>query len=117
MHKKIYWKRKDISVIKLCSDGEVAHFRGQTMRPYLDDFARLVGNAANQDLRSNVLLLPDQVFCLGKSLRHTVEMELALRKNARAARIAKLSGTVPIARWDAYLMNLRYQRKYFKQTK
>ncbi|NLM05448.1 MAG: class II aldolase/adducin family protein [Tissierellia bacterium] len=114
LHKSYYKKRYDIGVILPAKDSEIGRFYGRQMRPYLDDFAQIVGVKADSSGRYNVALLSDKALCLGKDLEDATAIKHILEKNALAGNIAELSGHKPINMVESFIMNQVYQRKYSK---
>lgn len=120
-HERIYAQRKNVHVIRVCRDSEVEALRpgvdaGQPLRPYLDDFAQIVGVKADHSTHHNVVFSEEQVLCLGADSADAAAVESVLKKNARAARIAQLSGNKPIVGWECLLMNAVYRLKYSRQA-
>lgn len=115
-HLRIYRKRPDVGAVITNDDTEVQAFHGRRLLPYLDDFAQLVGVRADASLASNVVLTDDSAYCLGSDLAAARDVALVLEKNSRAARIAEVAGTRPIAGWECVLMNQIYRRKYSRQA-
>lgn len=116
-HEQIYATRGDVSAIRECIDSEVQHFRGKQLRPYLDDFAQIVAPVAGPEIgKANVVLGDTRALCLGATDDDALAVDSVLRKNARAARIAQVSGADPIAHWECVLMNVVYRLKYSKQA-
>lgn len=122
LHEDMYKARKDVSAIERCEDSEVARIaqqvmNGQVLRPYLDDFAQLVGIKADTSYRKNNVAFVDGVaWCLGKDAADAEAVGIVLRKNARAALVAQAVGASPIVEWECRLMNFIYKVKYSKQA-
>lgn len=116
IHERCYAERKDIGAIRECFDSEVEHFKGMELRPFLDDFAQIVGTKANATTKANVLLGADYALCFGADDSDAAAVESVLKKNARAARVAAIAGTKPIVDWECILMNIVYRLKYSKQS-
>lgn len=115
-HETAYAGRKKARAIRVSRDGEVAQFTSRTLKPYLDDFAQIVGRQADATPRSNVVFTKDGALCLGKDDDDARAVQSVLEKNARAACIAESSGREPINDWECRLMNAVYQLKYSKQA-
>nr|WP_120491945.1 class II aldolase/adducin family protein [Corynebacterium lactis] len=116
-HEEVYAARGDVGAIRQCFDSEVQHFLGSELRPYLDDFAQIVGPMAGPEVgKTNVALGADAALCFGATDDDAAAAVSVLKKNARAARIAQVSGAHPIAHWECVLMNVVYRLKYSKQA-
>ena len=115
-HERCYAERKDVNAIVSCEDPDVGTFYGRTLRPYLDDFAQLVGTRANRSTKHNVVLLKDEALCLGPDPVEAGYVKHVLVKNARSARVAVNSGGQPIVAWECLLMNVVYTLKYSKEA-
>lgn len=121
LHKWIYSKRKDAGALRVCVDSEVAALQqriegGKPLRPYLDDFAQIVGVKADGSARHNVVFSNGRAVCVGADEDDANAVESVLKKNARAARIAQVAGREPIVGWECRLMNVIYRLKYSKQA-
>lgn len=120
-HEAIYAKRKSAGAIRVCWDSEVEAIKpqvaaGKPLRPYLDDFAQIVGIKSDDTPRSNVVFVDGEALCVGADASDATAVESVLKKNARAARVAQLSGREPIVDWECRLMNFIYKVKYSKQV-
>lgn len=110
--RKIFDKRSDVNAIM--------HLKGigvnkdTVMKPYLDDFAQIVGVRSDSSFKSNVVFGNGEVFCLGKDLEDAKAIQHIFEKNVLAQAIAKVSGHKPIGRLEALLMNQVYKKKYSK---
>lgn len=116
LHERCYAERKDVGAVRECFDSEVEHFKGTELKPFLDDFAQIVGVKANGTTKANVMLGTNRALCLGADNSDASAVETVLKKNARAARIAAIAGTKPIVGWECLLMNIVYRLKYSKQS-
>lgn len=112
MARNIFKKRPDInSIIRMTSQDVNKH---TVMKPYLDDFAQIVGIRANSSCKYNVVFGDGEVFCLGKDLEDATAVQHIFEKNVLAQAVAKVSGHKPINILEAILMNQVYKRKYSK---
>lgn len=122
LHKRIYARRKDIGAIRVCADSEVEALipnieAGQDLKPFLDDYAQIIGVRAGRKVsRANLVVVDGRALCLGSDMTDATAVESVLKKNARAARVAQASGRSPIAAWECLLMNVIYKVKYSKQA-
>lgn len=139
MHKAVYNSRDDIYAI-IHSDKEAitaASKIGKTMRPFLDDFAQIVGitvrcaefnpgdtiktskkvaKALGGKTRNAVLLKDNGAICCGPNREEAEAAEMVMEKNCKTALAGELFGTAkPIGRFDSLLMNVVYRLKYSKQ--
>ncbi len=139
MHKAIYNSRKDIGAI-VHSDHEAitaASKIGSTVRPFLDDFAQIVGitvKCATFDpsdtlksakkvakklggkTRNAVLLKDNGAVCCGPNREEALATEMVMEKNCKTALSCEIFGTgKPIGKFDSILMNTVYRLKYSKQ--
>lgn len=115
-HERIYAARAGVGAVVGTRDSEVAQYFGCKLRPYLDDFAQLVGLAATPSERSVAILTRDEAYCTGRDLDDAHAVRTVLEKNARAARYAKVVGGKPINVAEALLMRAIYVGKYAKQA-
>lgn len=112
MPRNIFNKRPDInSIIRMTSQDVNMH---TAMKPYLDDFAQIVGIRADSSCKYNVVFSDGEVFCLGKDLEDATAVQHIFEKNVLAQAVAKVSGHKPINVLEAILMNQVYKRKYSK---
>lgn len=116
LHEQCYAKREDVTAIRVCTDSQVSTFFGRTLTPHLDDFAQIVGLRADNRLGSNVVLLSRAALCLGIDEGDAAAIEYVLEKNARAARIAEITGEAGLSTFDSLLMNVVYRLKYSKRA-
>lgn len=112
MPRNIFDKRPDInSIISMTSKDVNKH---TAMKPYLDDFAQIVGIRADSSCKYNVVFGDGEVFCLGKDLEDATAVQHIFEKNVLAQAVAKVSGRKPINVLESILMNQVYKRKYSK---
>lgn len=112
MPRNIFDKRPDVnSIIRMTSQDVNKH---TAMKPYLDDFAQIVGIRADSSCKYNVVFGDGEVFCLGKDLEDAIAVQHIFEKNVLAQAVAKVSGHKPINILEAILMNQVYKRKYSK---
>ena len=112
MPRSIFDKRPDInSIIRMTSQDVNKH---TAMKPYLDDFAQIVGIRANNSCKYNVVFGDGEVFCLGKDMEDATAVQHIFQKNVLAQAVAKVSAHKPINILEAILMNQVYKRKYSK---
>lgn len=110
--RSIFDKRPDInSIIRMTSQDVNKH---TAMKPYLDDFAQIVGIRSDSSCKYNVVFGDGAVFCLGKDLEDATAVQHIFEKNVLAQAVAKASGHKPINVLEAILMNQVYKRKYSK---
>lgn len=112
MPRNIFDKRPDVnSIIRMTSQDVNKH---TAMKPYLDDFAQIVGIRADSSCKYNVVFGDGEVFCLGKDLEDATAVQHIFKKNVLAHAVAKVSGRKPINVLESILMNQVYKRKYSK---
>ena len=112
MPRNIFDKRPDVnSIIRMTSQDVNKH---TAMKPYLDDFAQIVGVRSDSSCKYNVVFGDGEVFCLGKDLEDATAVQHIFEKNVLAQAVAKVSGHKPINVLEAILMNQVYKRKYSK---
>ncbi|GAB3081703.1 class II aldolase/adducin family protein [Corynebacterium aquatimens] len=116
IHEIIYARQPDARVIVNTRDSEVATFFAAELRPYLDDFAQLVGQKADDSCTYAATLTRNNAFCAGRDLDEANAVRLVLEKNARAARYARFHKGKPINKVEAALMRLIYMKSYSKQA-
>ena len=110
--RSIFDKRPDVnSIIRMTSQDVNKH---TVMKPYLDDFAQIVGIRSDSSCKYNVVFGDGEVFCLGKDLEDATAVQHIFEKNVLAQAVAKASGHKPINVLEAILMNQVYKRKYSK---
>lgn len=139
LHKAIYQKRDEIgAIIHSQEDAIVAASKiGNTLKPFLDDFAQIVGVTVkcaefdpNNTLKSskkvakklagkgkNAVLLKDNgAVCVGPNKDEASAAEMVMEKNCKSVISSELFGTTkPIGKLDSVLMNVVYRLKYSKQ--
>lgn len=139
MHKAIYNKREDIgAIIHSEKDAITAASKiGTTVKPFLDDFAQIVGvtvkcatfnpgdtaksskkvaKALKGKGRNAVLLKDNGAVCCGPNMDEAGATEMVMEKNCKTYIASELfGGTKPIGKFDSVLMNLVYRLKYSKQ--
>ncbi len=112
MPRKIFDKRPDVN--------SIIHLKGigvnkeTVMKPYLDDFAQIVGIRSDSSCKYNVVFGGGEVFCLGKDFEDATAVQHIFEKNFLAQAVAKVSGHKPISLFESLLMNQVYKRKYSK---
>lgn len=112
MSRDIFDKRPDINaIIRMTSQDVNKH---TAMKPYLDDFAQIVGIRANSSCKYNVVFGDGEVFCLGKDMEDATAVQHIFEKNVFAQAVAKVTDHKPIHVLEAILMNQIYKRKYSK---
>lgn len=112
MPRSIFDKRPDVnSIIRMTSKDVNKH---TAMKPYLDDFAQIVGVRSDSSCKYNVVFGDGEVFCLGKDLEDATAVQHIFEKNVLAQAVAKVYGHKPINVLEAILMNQVYKRKYSK---
>lgn len=112
MPRHIFDKRPDVNaIIRMTSQDVNKH---TVMKPYLDDFAQIVGIRANSSCKYNVVFGDGEVFCLGKDLEDATAVRHIFEKNVLAQAVANVSDHKPIHVLEAILMNQVYKRKYSK---
>ena len=110
--RQIFDKRPDVnSIIRMTSQDVNKH---TVMKPYLDDFAQIVGIRSDSSCKYNVVFGDGEVFCLGKDLEDATAVQHIFEKNVLAQAVAKVSRHKPINVLEAILMNQVYKRKYSK---
>ena len=110
--RSIFDKRPDVnSIIRMTSQDVNKH---TVMKPYLDDFAQIVGIRSDSSCKYNVVFGDGKVFCLGKDLEDATAVQHIFEKNVLAQAVAKVSRHKPINVLEAILMNQVYKRKYSK---
>lgn len=115
-HCRIYANRPDVGAIITVTDRDVRAFVGSTLKPYLDDFAQLVGIKADGSVKHNLILTKHRAYAVGPDLEAAQNVASVSIKNARAARYATAHLASPINVLECILMNQIYQRKYSKQA-
>ena len=139
LHKAIYNKREDIGAI-IHSEKEAitaASKIGKTMRPFLDDFAQIVGVTVksaefdpNDTMKSskkaakkisgkfrNVMFLKDNgAVCCGPNTEEAQATEMVMEKNCKTALAGEVfGGSKALGAVDCFVMNVVYRLKYSKQ--
>lgn len=139
LHKAIYNKREDIGAI-IHSDKEAitaASKIGKTMRPFLDDFAQIVGVTVksaefdpNDTMKSskkaakkisgkfrNAMFLKDNgAVCCGPNTEEAQATEMVMEKNCKTALAGEVfGGSKALGAVDCFVMNVVYRLKYSKQ--
>lgn len=112
MPRNIFNKRPDVNAIIRMTTHDVN--KHTAMKPYLDDFAQIVGIRANSSCKYNVVFGDGEIFCLGKDMEDATAVRHIFEKNVLAQAVAKVSDHKPIHVLEAILMNQIYKRKYSK---
>ncbi len=139
MHKAIYNKRDDINAIIHSKEPAIVATSkiGKTVKPYLDDFAQIVGISVrcaefdpNDTLRTskkvakaiggktrNAAFLRDNgAICCGPNKEEAEATEMVMEKNCKAGLCGVLfGGAKNLGAVDCLLMNVVYRLKYSKQ--
>lgn len=139
LHSMIYKKRKDVNAVIHSKDPSTldASKIGVTVKPYLDDFAQIVGiNLKNADFdpakglcaakkalcklgrRDALLLKHNGALCLGSSVDEAEAVRLVTEKGCSAYLTAELYGKQKdqIKFSECVLMRVIYKVKYSKKT-
>lgn len=137
LHAEIYSKRKDVNVIIPSKDEATlaSSVIGKTVRPYLDDFAQIVGinlkcasynpqkkssakkAAAKLGKRDALLLRNNGALCVGKNEDEAEAVKLVAEKGCKAymTSYAYDGYCKPINPAECALMRVVYKLKYSKQ--
>jgi len=97
------------------TDDEVKQLPEGALKPYLDDFAQIVGVSVSHKRRGNQAVFgPDKAYtlCFGQDEQEARSVRAVLEKNARAAQVARIYRQNPIPAWECRLMRLVYHKKY-----
>ncbi len=137
LHAEVYKKRKDVNaVIHSKEDATLKASRtGLTIKPFLDDFAQIVGvtlRNAEYDpdnskktakkvvrklgCRDAVLIEHNGAICVGKNEDEAKAVELVTEKGCKAFTAAMLYGSKPINTVESLLMRVVYKAKYSKKA-
>lgn len=137
LHAAVYKKRKDVNaVIHSKEDATLKASRmGITVKPFLDDFAQIVGvtlrtaeydpdNAAKTakkvvrklGCRDAVLIKHNGGLCVGANEDEAKAVELVTEKGCKAFTAASFYGTKPIDTVESLLMRVVYKTKYSKKN-
>ena len=137
LHKAVYNHRSDVNCILHSEDEDiVAMSRAKKLiRPYLDDFAQLVGvsmrttsfntgdvmrsakKVANRRLgkRGAVMIKDNGALCVAGDRYDAEAVEMVVKKNIKAlTATGSFSHTKPINVFESALMNVVYKMKYSK---
>ncbi|NLB37078.1 MAG: class II aldolase/adducin family protein [Clostridiales bacterium] len=128
-HIGIYSSRSDINNIIYSADGHTVKVSAQVkeMRPYLDDFAQIVGAsvrcASGADCiralegRHAVLIKGEGALCCGINEGDAAAVKMILDKNCKTLlAVEQFKSGVPIGKIDSLLMRKIYLKKYSKQA-
>ena len=139
LHKAIYNKREDIgSIIHSQEPAIMATSKiGKTVKPFLDDFAQIVGITVksadfdpNDTLKSskkaakkmsskfrNAMFLRDNgAVCCGPNTEEAQATEMVMEKNCKTMLAGEVfGGSKSLGAFDSVLMNVVYRLKYSKQ--
>ena len=139
LHRAIYQKRDEIgAIIHSQEDAIVAASKiGKTLKPFLDDFAQIVGvtvkcaefdagdtlksskkvvKALGGKSRNAVLLKNNGAVCCGPNKDEAGATEMVMEKNCKTYLAGELfGGTKSIGKLDSVVMNVVYRLKYSKQ--
>lgn len=137
LHKAVYNRRKDVQYILHSEDEDIVAMSKakKVIKPYLDDFAQLVGVAmrttsfntgdvmrsakkvANRRLmgRGAVMLKDNGALCVAGDRSDAEAIEMVVKKNVKAlAATGVFTHTKPINVFESALMHTVYKLKYSK---
>ncbi len=139
LHKAIYNKRDDINAIIHSEKPAImtASKIGKTVKPFLDDFAQIVGitvrcaefnpsetlktskkvaKALGGKTRNAVLIKSNGAVCCGPNKEEAQAAEMVMEKNCKTALCGEIfGGAKNLGAVDSLLMNVVYRLKYSKQ--
>lgn len=130
IHRDIYNAYPKFKNIIHCVDDDVveASSTGKTIKPYLDDFAQLVGvnlKCANDEkalikklrFRNGALLKDKGGYCCANDEYNATAVEMVMKKNCKAMLDTQNLGDIkPIKFYECLLMRVVYKLKYSKQA-
>ena len=138
MHLAIYKKRGDVNYIRHSKNefAVAASRKGKTLKPFLDDFAQLVGPTVKTAVfnpsntiktskkvvkalgnRNAVLVKDNGAVCVAKTGYDAEAVEIVMDKGCKTFVGTELySGVKPINQIEAHLMRFIYQKKYSKKA-
>lgn len=130
VHRNIYKAFPKYKYIIHCADDDVVEVSGmgKKIRPYLDDFAQLVGinlKCAKKESqivkklkRRNAVLLKNKgAYCCAGDEYNASAVEIVLKKNCKTVIDTQfLDDIKPIKTIECLLMRVIYQQKYSKQA-
>ncbi len=137
LHAAVYKARKDVNAVIHSKDDATlkASRMGITIKPFLDDFAQIVGatlrtaeydpdNAAKTAKKvvrklgchDAVLIKHNGGLCVGANEDEAKAVELVTEKGCKAFTAASLYGTKPINTVESLLMRVVYKTKYSKKN-
>ena len=138
MHWEIYKKRKDVNFIKHSKNefAVAASKKGKTMKPFLDDFAQLVGPTVKTAVfnpastmksskkvakalgnRNAVLVKDNGAVCVAGTQYDAEAVEIVMDKGCKTFVGTELYSEVkPINQIEAHLMRFIYLKKYSKKA-
>ncbi len=136
LHKAVYNRRKDVQCILHSEDEDIVTMSKakKLIKPYLDDFAQLVGIsmrtvdfntgnvvvsakqvAAALGKRGAVMLKDNGALCVAADLYDAEAVEMVVKKNIKAVAATKsFTHTKPINVFESALMHTVYKLKYSK---
>ncbi|MBQ6019340.1 MAG: class II aldolase/adducin family protein [Clostridia bacterium] len=136
LHKAVYNKRKDVQCILHSEDEDIVTMSKakKVIKPYLDDFAQLVGIsmrtvdfntgnvvksakqvAAGLGKRGAVMLKDNGALCVAADAYDAEAVEMVVKKNVKAvASTGSFQHTRPINVFESALMHAVYKLKYSK---
>ena len=130
IHRDIYKAYPKFKNIIHCADDDVVEVSsaGKKVKPYLDDFAQLVGInlkcASNENqlirklrYRNGVLLKDKGGYCCANDEYNASAVEIVMKKNCKAMLDTQNLGKIkPIKAYECLLMRVVYKLKYSKQA-
>ena len=136
LHKAVYNKRKDVQCILHSEDEDIVTMSKakKVIKPYLDDFAQLVGIsmrtvdfntgnvvksakqvAAGLGKRGAVMLKDNGALCVAADAYDAEAVEMVVKKNVKAVAATKsFTHAKPINVFESALMHTVYKLKYSK---
>ncbi len=139
MHKAIYNSRSDIGAIIHSKEPAIMATSkiGKTVKPYLDDFAQIVGisvrcaefnpndtiktskkvvKALGGKTRNAAFLRENGAVCCGPNKEEAQATEMVMEKNCKTGLCGEMfGGAKNLGAFDCLLMNVVYRLKYSKQ--
>lgn len=110
-------QRPDVRAV-IADPDPLFHIYAETdLRPYLNDYAELVGSKADSSPRHNVILASDAAYAMGRDIDEAQAVLRTLQNNALAEQLATQRGNRPLPPFPAWLIRQIFRQKYARLSR
>lgn len=111
---RIFAKRPDIKCVLEDADPVVLQYKN-SLPPYLDDFAQIVGIKMSANPYANAMFGENAVYYYGKDIADAEAVRMITHKNTLTATMANIFAVRPLPLPDRLIMNAVYRLTYSKR--